>query len=164
MWKLRHREVAEGCEASWESLRARGAGRELGGQRRKAGEQAYPTRRYPGTVLVFPLSRMSKTAVSAAPKGTSFTHMRFFLDTEASGKGRGGEQGGEKRQEAGKGPKDGSRRSLSRVPFIMNGKAIGGESMTLLGAIGTGSSLVIWRSTHGVVMGTTVRVGSCGIR
>ena len=176
MWKLKHGEVAEGWEDSWESLRARGAGKELGGQRRKVGEQAYPTRRYPGTVLVFPLSRMSKTAVSAAPKGTSFTHMRFFLDTEASGKGRGGEQGGEKRQEAGKGPKDGSRRSLSRVLFkgaicmawgsgyIMNGKVIGGESMTLLGAIGTGSSLVIWRSTHGVVMGTTVRVGSCGIR
>ena len=103
---------------------------------------------------------MSKTAVSAAPKGTSFTHMRFFLDTEASGSGGGGEQGGEKRQEAGKGPQDGSR-SLSRVLFkeaicmawgsgyIMNGKVIGGESMALLGAIGAVSSLVTWRSSHG---------------
>ena len=118
---------------------------------------------------------MSKTAVSAAPKGTSFTHMRFFLDTEASGSGGGGEQGGEKRQEAGKGPQDGSR-SLSRVLFegaicmawgsgyTMNGKVIGGESMALLGAIGAVSSLVTWRSSHGVVMGSTVRVGNCGIR
>lgn len=36
--------------------------------------------------------------------------------------------------------------------------------MKLLGAIGAGSSLVKWRSIHGVAMGTTVRVGSCGIR
>lgn len=53
--------------------------------------QSYPTRRYPGTVLVFPLSRMSNTAVSAAPRGTNFTHMRFFLDMEASGREGAGE-------------------------------------------------------------------------
>lgn len=47
--------------------------------------------------------------------------------------------------------------------YIMGGKVIGGESMMLLGAIGAGSSLVTWRRTHGVVMGTTVRVGSLGI-
>lgn len=57
------------------------------GRRPEAGGKPYPTRRYPGTVLVFPLSRMSNTAVSAAPRGTNFTHMRFFLDTEASGSG-----------------------------------------------------------------------------
>lgn len=45
----------------------------------------YPTRRYPGTVLVFPLSFTSLTTMSAVPRGISFTHMRFFLDTEASG-------------------------------------------------------------------------------
>lgn len=55
----------------------------------------YPTRRYPGTVLVFPLSRTSNTAVSTAPRGTSLTHMRFFLDTEASASGG---QGSEKRE------------------------------------------------------------------
>ena len=36
--------------------------------------------------------------------------------------------------------------------------------MKLLGAIGPASSLVTWRSIHGEVMGTTGRVGSCGIR
>lgn len=77
----------------------------MGRQRRKAGEQAYPTRRYPGTVLVFPLSRMSKTAVSAAPKGTSFTHMRFFLDTEASGSGGVGSKGVRRGKKQGRGPK-----------------------------------------------------------
>lgn len=53
----------------------------------------YPIRRYPGTVLVFPLSRISNTAVSAAPRGTNFIHMRFFLDTEASGRVRGVRRG-----------------------------------------------------------------------
>lgn len=42
-----------------------------------------PTRRYPGTDLVLPLRRTSTTAVSAAPRGASLTHRRFFLDTEA---------------------------------------------------------------------------------
>ena len=73
---------------------------ELGGQGGSAEGQPYPTRRYPGTVLVFPLSRTSNTAVSATPKGTSLTHMRFFLDTEASGNGG---QRSDKREEAGKG-------------------------------------------------------------
>lgn len=36
--------------------------------------------------------------------------------------------------------------------------------MQLLGAIGAGSSLVTWRSIHGVALGTTARVDSCGIR
>lgn len=52
--------------------------------------------------MVFPLSRMSNTAVSAAPSGTNFIHMRFFFDTEASGSGR---QGSEKREKQGKDPK-----------------------------------------------------------
>ena len=52
--------------------------------------------------------------MSATPKGTSFTHMRFFLDTEASGSEG---QGNEKRGEAGKGSKDGSRRMLAKVLF-----------------------------------------------
>lgn len=72
------------------------------GRRLEAGWQPYPTRRYPGTVLVFPLSRMSNTAVSAAPRGTNFTHMRFFLDTEASGS-RG--QGSEKKEKQRRDPK-----------------------------------------------------------
>lgn len=49
------------------------------------GMLTYPTRRYPGTVLAFPLSFTSLTTTSAVPRGISFTHMRFFLDTEASG-------------------------------------------------------------------------------
>lgn len=53
----------------------------------EVGAAPYPTRRYPGTVLVFPLSFTSQTTMSAAPRGISFTHMRFFLDTEASGSG-----------------------------------------------------------------------------
>lgn len=125
----------------WESLRVRGAGRELGGQK-EGREQAHPTRRYPGTVLVFPLSRMSKTAVSADPKGTSLHTCVSSWTRRPLGGGRVGTRG-EKRQEAGKGPKDGFRRLLSRVPFkgaicmvwgsgyIMHGKVIGGESMML---------------------------------
>lgn len=72
------RRVVEGQQGrygSWQAKEVRGWG------------WPYPTRRYPGTVLVFPLSRTSNTAMSAAPRGTSFTHMRFFLDTEASGGG-----------------------------------------------------------------------------
>lgn len=58
------------------------------------GAPPYPTRRYPGTVLVFPLSFTSHTTMSAAPRGISFTHMRFFLDTEVSGsRGRGVREG-----------------------------------------------------------------------
>lgn len=67
-------------------LRARGLGTGRGALaflHQMAKPPMSPTRRYPGTVLVFPLSRTSNTAVSATPKGTSLTHMRFFLDTEA---------------------------------------------------------------------------------
>jgi hypothetical protein len=85
---FQHREVAGGREGCKEGLRVEGQERGW-----EAG-QPYPTRRYPGTVLVLPLSRTSNTAVSAAPRGISLMHMRFFLDTEASGSwGQGGERG-----------------------------------------------------------------------
>lgn len=39
-----------------------------------------------------------------------------------------------------------------------------GDSMKPLGVIGTGSSLVTWRSIHRVTVYTTARVGNCRIK
>lgn len=39
-----------------------------------------------------------------------------------------------------------------------------GDSMKPLGVIGTGSSLVTWRSIHWVTVCTTARVDNCGIK